>query len=390
MANNLTFDQIATVLNAIVNQATGQSAAAPVNTADFITQATTALKSGYDPLNTAISQVLERTIFSVRPYYEKFQGLRVDERQWGGMARKLNVVDKAFVNDDRYTLTDGSTVDQYIVRKPEVLQTNFYGGDTVSDYITVTTSQLDVAFRGPDELAEFWDMTLQNVADRHAQARESIARACVANFVGGIIASASTSQIIHLLSEYNAQTGLSLTATTVYQPANFAPFMKWAYARIAQASAMLTERSVKYHRNVTGKEIRRHSPYDRQKVFLYAPAQYQIEAEVLADTYHDNYIRYAANETVNYWQSIDSPDTIEVIPSYLAADGTITTAQSAVNQSNIFGVILDEESAGYVVKNEHLWSTPLNARGGYYNYWWHFDRRYWNDMTENGIVILMD
>lgn len=389
MANDLTFKQLATVLNSIVSQATGKASITPTNTSEFVAVGQTALLAGYDPVMNAVSQTLSKTIFSVRPYYEKFKGLRVDALRWGNHVRKLNPVDKDFVADDRYTLTDGQSVDQYIVRKPEVLQTNYYGGDTFSDYITVFRDQIDNAFTGPEQFGSFLSMVMGNISDKHAQARENLARACLANFIGGKSAGDSSS-VIHLLTEYNTQTELSLTAKTVYQPDNFAPFMQWAYARVAEVSAMLTERSRKFHINVTGKEVNRHSPYERQKVFMFAPTRYQMEARVLADAFHDNYLRYAANETVNFWQSIDTPDQIQVRPSYLLPSGAIQAATDPVTVDNIFAAIVDEEAAGYTIIHEWMAPTPFNARGGYTNMWWHFDRRYWNDFTENGVIFTLD
>ena len=63
-ASTMTFNQIATILNAIHNQATGSTAIAPLTTADFVNQAKAALETGVDPVMQAVSQVLSRTIFS--------------------------------------------------------------------------------------------------------------------------------------------------------------------------------------------------------------------------------------------------------------------------------------------------------------------------------------
>ena len=65
MANNLTFNQIATILNSVNAQATGRTDIAVTNTAEFISVANTTLLSGYDNVINAISQVLSRTIFSI-------------------------------------------------------------------------------------------------------------------------------------------------------------------------------------------------------------------------------------------------------------------------------------------------------------------------------------
>ena len=72
-ANSLSFNQIATILNSIVTQATGQAQITPVNGADFVTVAQTGLLAGYDNLMGAISQVLSRTLIANRPHYRKFQ-----------------------------------------------------------------------------------------------------------------------------------------------------------------------------------------------------------------------------------------------------------------------------------------------------------------------------
>ena len=388
--NDLTFNQLSTVLNSIVQQATGKQAQQVTNTAEFVSVAQTALKTGYDPVLQAVSQVLSRTIFSIRPYTRKFGGLMVSNQQFGNIVRKLNIADKDWENDSRFELTDGSGMDMYKVNKPTILQTNFYGANVFEKSLTIFKDQLDCAFSSPDEFGRFVSMTMTNASDMIEQAHENLARATLANFIGGKI-SGDAASVIHLLTEYNTITGLAtpLTAETVYQPANFKPFMQWVYSRVASLSSLMTERTQKFHINVTGKEISRHTPVNKQKVYLYAPARYQTETMVLADVYHDNFLRMADNETVNFWQSIDKPDEINVQPVYLQTDGTLKTGE-ALNKANIFGVMFDEEAAGYTVVNQWSAPTPFNVKGGYSNIFWHFTDRYWNDFTENGVVLLLD
>ena len=391
MANTLTIDQASTVLNAIVAQATGNTAIATADTKDFVTVAQTGLLAGYDPLLSAISQVLSRTIFSVRPYTRKFKSLEADSITYGNHVRKINIADKAAVNDDRLPLTDGLAVDQQKVSKPTVLQTNFYGAQTYQRQYTIFKDQLDTAFTSPEEFARFISMVVQNVSDMIEQDHEQFARMTVANYIGGVLSGPNAAnQVIHLLTEYNTATGLSLTSTTVLQPANYPGFVKWAFARIAALSALLTERSEVFHTNVTGKPIQRHTPESEQRVYLYAPSKFGIESRVLADTYHDNYLSLAKHEAVNFWQSIKTPDTINVKPTWMKADGTLQSASNAVVQGSVFGVIFDREAMGYTTVNQWSSPAPFNAAGGYTNVFFHFTDRHWNDFTENGIVLLMD
>lgn len=388
-ANDLSFNQLSTVLNSIVAQATGKNPLAITNTSEFISVAQTALKTGYDPLLQSISQVLSRTIFSTRPYYRKFGGIQVDNQKWGNITRKLNISDKDWENDVRFELVDGESVDMYKVNKPNILQTNFYGANVYERSYTIFKDQLDCAFSGPDEFARFLSMVTGNCTDMIEQAHENLARATVANYIGGKVKGDADS-CIHLLTEYNALTGLALTKENVYQPANYKPFIDWVYSRIAALTELMTERSQLFHTNITGKTINRHTPLQRQRVYLYAPARFNIESMSLANTYNYNFLKMAYNETVNYWQSIQSPSKINVKPSYLKADGTITTPEAALEQDDIFGVIFDEEALGYTVMNQWSATTPFNAKGGYSNVFFHFTDRFWNDFTENGLVLLLD
>ena len=401
MANDLTFTQASAILNEIQSQATGASTIAAVDSASFITSAQTALKTGYDPLMKAISQVLSRTIFSVRPYRRKFNGIMVDQITFGNRVRKLSIADSDLVNDDRYQYPvayttgktppngDGLAVDQQIQRKPKILETNFYGANVYQDYYTIYKDQLDCAFT--DEFSRFITMVTQNVTDKLEQVRENIARATIANHIGAICNEAQNGRVVHLLTEYKTLTGLKdLTAQSVYQPANFKPFMQWVFARISSISAMMTERSEMFQTVVNEMHILRHTPLDRQKVYLYAPARFQTETMAIADTYHDNFLRFADNETVNFWQSIETPDSISVKPVYIGTDGALVTPDTAVEQAGIFGIIFDEEALGYTTMQQWANPAPFNARGGYTTMWIHETQRSWSDLTEKAVVLLLD
>ena len=387
--NDLTFTQISTLLNSIIDQATGQTTLAPTNAAEFITVGQSALKTSKDLLMNSISQVLSKTIISNRPYTRKFKGLEVSQQQWGAWDRKISFVDRDFQDNQRLPLTDGVAIDDQKFVMDHVVQTNFYGKVGYEQRWSITRDQLYDAFQGPDQFASFISGKLQVMSDQVEQKNETLARAVICNLIAGTIAAGNKNQVVHLLTEYNAATGLDLTNTTVFNPDNYPNFIKWVYARIAAVSSMLTERSSLYHFNLKDSPVMRHTPEADQRVFMFAPNKYQIDARVLSDVYHDNYLKKAVTEVVNYWQSIQDPSKINITPVYPNADGEVISGE-AVTINNVFCVIMDRMAAGYTIFDQHTNVAPYNAAGDYQNYFMKWVDRYINSFDENAVVFLLD
>lgn len=397
MANDLSFNQLSTVLTEITNQATGVSNITPINTSSFVTVAQTALKTGYDPLSTAISQVLSKTIFSVRPYTRKFKGLNVSNQRYGNHVRKLLTIDKPFETDKR--ITEVETVDQYKINKPKVLQTNFYGANQYQKSVTIYKDQLDCAFSSPDEFASFISMIMQNASDMIEQAHEETARATINNLISGIYAAETTEgpentmaksnggkRAINLLTLYNQTNGSALKVNDIFKSANFESFVKFAFSTINTIADLMTDRNTLFSSQITDYTIIRHTPKDRMKFYLYTDLVNKINSEVYSTVFNPDFLKLVDFERVNFWQSALNPSQIQNTPVMLNKDGTLETV-SATSIENVFGVLFDEEAAGYTTVNEWSKPSPFNARGGYYNQFWHFTDRYWNDFTENAIVF---
>ena len=345
--------------------------------------------TGYDKLLTAMSQVLTRTIFSVRPYNAKFAGLRASPQRFGNHTRKVNYLDDDFEDSPAFELQQGQSIDMYTVNKPRVVQTNFYGFNTYAKHKTFYDNQLDMSLRTLDEWAEFFNGVMVNINSQIEQVHENVARATIANFIGGVNV-ANPSCVVHLLTEYNTLTGQQLTVNDVYKSDNFIAFVRWLYARIEVFSERLTERTQLWHVNIEGNEVKRHTPKNKQKVYLFNDFMSQARTMVLSDLFQRDSMKMVDYEGVNFWQSIDSPDSIDVTPVYTnAKDGTLVTGEEQ-QINKVLGVIFDEEAIGFMPKNQAMGATPHNVAGRYTNLWWHWDECYYNDFTENGIVLLLD
>lgn len=375
-------------LNEIIKQATGVKNIAIISD-DFTSIATTSLGIAPDALLNAISQVISRTVFSIRPYNRKFAGLFVDNMKWGNHVRKINIGDKDWEANVSYDLVDGHSIDADIVSKPDILQTNFYGQCVYSKHYTVFRDQLNIALQNEAEFERFYTMLVQNTMDMIEQCHENTARATICNLIGGKV-KADTSNVIHLVTEYNDVTGLELDSDTVKKPENFVPFYKWAFSRIKTISGLMTERSLQYHMNITGHNIMRHTPVQNQRLYLYTPEMNNVESSVFSTVFNEQYLKMMDYEGVNFWQSIKTPMGINVKSRYISASGGLTSDSTGTATSNILGVLMDEEAAGITTYGARTATTPYNARGEYTNVWFHFNDRYWNDFTENAVVFLLD
>ena len=401
MASYLSFNQLSTVLTDIVSQATGQKELAPVDTSSFITVARKGIVSGYDPLITAISQVLSRTIFSVRPYSRKFKGLNVSNQQYGNQVRKLLTIDKPFEDDDRLKLTDGKSIDQYVVNKPKVLETNFYGANIYQKSVTIYKDQLDCAFSSPDEFASFISMVMQNASDMIEQAHEETSRGTIVNLIAGVFAMETNKEVadlakanggrraVNLLKLYNDETGKNLTVADAFKAENFEGFIKFTFSAINTIADLMTDRNSLFCSQLTGYPILRHTPKDRMRFYLNADMMNKINSEVYSTVFNPDFLKMVDFERVNYWQSALSPSSVNAKATVLKSDGTLIDIDNVL-LSKVVGVLFDEEAAGYTIVNQWSQPTPFNAKGGYYNQFWHFTDRYWNDFTENAVVFYMD
>lgn len=387
--NSMTKEQAYTLISAIHAQATGTIAIAPVSTEDFISIAQATLQAGFEQTLNAVTQVLGRTLIAVRPYDEKFKGLQMNAETWGGIIRKINYADRGAEADSVHYTVDGLAVDQFVVRKPLVLETRYVGSDVYQGSYTIYREQLKTAFENESNFGSFMTGLMTHFLNERTQWLEELKRTILINAIAGIYEMNNSDQIVHLLTEYNTLTGLTLTSSTVYQPANFKPFMEWAYSRISEVSRLFTERSQKFQQAITGYPIMRHTPVADQRVYVDAKMLEQMDAMVLADTYHDNFLRYADVEAVSYWQAIENPREVQATPVILDNTGTIQSG-TAQTLSEVVGIMFDRDALGYNIYNESLDASPYNAKGLYYNLFAHMDVQLQTDYTEKMCIFLLD
>lgn len=402
--NDMTFSQAATLLNAVVKQATGQTSPANIATpADLVAVAQTALKTGYDPVMNAVSQVWSRTIFAARDYRTKFNDLEMSLQRYGNAIRKISPVSGLMVDDNRYLwpvaydatghagnpLGNGESVDMYKINKQDVLQTNFYGTAVYEQDYTIFKDQFDAAFSSADEFMRFNAMNMTERNNDRESYRENVARVLQANFIGGIIDENANTRVINVLTLYNDKTGLTMDQNSVFQPENFSGFIRWLYAYINTLAKMMSERTQLYQTIINNKPILRHTDKENLRVALATQFCEQIRAMVVSNIYNPGDLSLPQYKEVNYWQSPEDPLALDITPVYTDSTGAVKNG-SKVTKQTVIGVMHDVDALGYARVNPWSGITPLNIKGGYWNETYHETIKTISDNTEKAVVLLLE
>lgn len=396
MANTYTKTDVYAIMNELVAQTMGSDSTLKVfDSTSFVTVGAKLLTFGTEKTLNALTEMFAKTIFSVRPYKSKFNILESDNRLWGAITRKVTALYKELEgttdnNTDLATpLANGESVDPWVINKPEVIETVFIGTNTIQKSITnFTQSQLNVAFSSEAEFVAFLGLIATEFENELEKTFETEKRGTVLNYLGACI---KTGLYKDLVAEFNTTYGTTFSRTdllTTY----FENFAKFVIATIEKDSNLLEEFSYNNHLSITGySKIPRHTPKADQRMLFYEPFFIDVKANVFSSLFHPELLKIGDYEKVNYWENINEPTKISVKPNYIDETGESvgTSIDDPVTSDYVLGVLYDRQAMGWTNIFEQTATTPINARGLYYNTFYHSQSKPWNDLTENGIVYVL-
>lgn len=421
----LSIEQAGKVLNAAFKQATGQEVISQLATGDYVSIATMAQRVGYEQMTNALSQVLTRTYIRVRAYSAKFRSLIKTEEQYGNMVRKITYIDRDIPEGDMTrNIEDGKEYSPYKVRKPQAIQTAYYGFNHIDDYITIFKTQWDTALSSGSELQRFISGIMQEWYNKLEQYHEQYSRATLINLIGGTQAYNKDTAVTgarltrpemvrHLLTEYNTEHGTTLTRDALLADRNaFTQFAEDLAYKMDTIVRQMGERTTLYHvsplKSITAEgvavtvPIKRHTPRENLQCYMLAPFWDRVKRVVRPGLFANEYLEYIKFDEVAFWQNIETPEKINANVSYFKPANVYTggskTTYSMLNDSGnaaielpyVLGVMFDDEAAAICYKNMWSAATPMNPAHGFQTNYIHEDVQWRNDNTENCCVLLLD
>lgn len=370
-------NQIYSLVNSVCNQAIGKTALTVVDTSTLVSMGNIVLSSqnSTEAFLDTLVQRIGRTVLSFRAYRNKLSDMVLNDFEYGAILQKIKVAMPDAVEDKMFGLVDGQSVDHYIVAKPKVAQKLFTSRTPYSFFVTIQRETLKEAFTSESAMTGFIGAIFGEVRNKIELALEDLGRACIANMV------ANTSHEVKLVTLYNAAVA-SADAVTLANCLNNADFLRFAISEIKEYMDGFTDMSTMYN---DGTETR-HTPYEDQRLKVLSKLERRLETVVQWAAFNEDYVKLSGYQKLNFWQSAQSPESIKVTP-ISASDGT---KGEETQIDNIVAILHDRDALGIYKISEDVATTPVNARGMYYNTFWHEKQLWFNDMSENFVMFTLN
>ena len=416
MGKVLTVQDCHNLMNSLVKQATGQQSITVIDSSSFVSAGETVLATGTENVINSLSLIIGRTLVAVRPYKAKFLLINaLNSGVYSNRIRKISYYSKdaqasGMYNTQLYTnLKEGYTNGQNVIaenptstksmweqNQPIALEMNFAGSDTWDDSLTIYEKQLQVAFESEANFSQFMSGIMTEKSNDMESQKEAFNRMCVLNEIGMVydMAEDRPMSCVNLTKEYNTKYGTSYTSAEL-RTTYLESFLKFFVAYVKNISNYLEERSSNYHLsptktvNGTTYKLLRHTPKNRQKMFLYEPLFIEAKANVLPSIFNPEYLDIKNYEPINYWQSIDNRSSVKITPAIYDKVSGEQKKGNEVDLDYVVGLLFDEDAMMIDYQFDGSYSTPLEARKLYRNIFWHYTKNAINDPTENAVLFYM-
>lgn len=319
------------------------------------------------------------TIDGWRVYRSKFSVVARNQMEWGAIVQKINVRMPDAVEDESVKVgeMDGQAIDQWVIRNPKADVEYFDNVTPYSFFVTIQERWLKEAFLSAGAMAGFIAQVFGKIQNKIEATHENLARATVGNY----ILNTGDAQVYPLVTMYNAWFNKTLTT----QEALFDNgFLRYMVGFINSMSDDMETMSVLYNK----KGYDRFTDKSYQNLYLLSFVLQQVRTQVAYSAFNKDEIMAKPDIVVPYWQAATAVRNLNDFTTISSVSGTTAAGEKTVN--NIIGVLFDYEALGTFRDEQIVRTTPSNARGLYYNTFWHERQMWFNDLTENFVVFTLN
>lgn len=382
-------NQIYTIVNEVNAEAFGSADIDVIDSQGLVSLGDTVLSSSTNTeafLNTLVQRI-GRTIISFRQYRNKLSDMVVNDFEYGAILQKIRVHLTEAETDPAYALTDGQSVDPWKINKPDVEQKLFVTRTPYMFSVTIARKQLKEAFLNESAMGAFIGAIFGQVRNSIEVSLESLGRHCIANMIGEFTPATPSggeattlNHEVALCTLYNTARGYESTDagfvdedTALFNE----DFLRFAVKTMKMYSDNMTDMSTLYNDG----EIETFTPREDQRLKVLSSFERALETVVQYSAFNEEMVKLNAFSTLNFWQSAQDPSYVKV---ERASDG------AQVVKTHIVGVLYDRDALGMYKRDEDVMTTPVNARGLYYNTFYHQIELWFNDTSENFVYFTLN
>lgn len=342
--------------------------------------------NAYDKYVKSLINHIGKVIFVARSYNGGVPKVLMDGWEFGSILEKITMELPQATENESWELNDGQSYDPNIFYKPTVSAKFFNKMVTFEVPISITEKQVKQSFSNAQQLNSFLSM-IYNAVDKAMTVRtENLIMKTINNFIGEVVydeygggsqTGSSGVRAINLLYLYNDKFNLSLTADEALTDK---AFLRYAALQMRLYIKRLSRMSKLF--NIGQKE--RFTPKDLLHVVLLTDFVAGSEMYLQSDTFHKELVSLPNYEEVPYWQGSGTTydfDDISQIKISNASGNDITV-------KGVIGVMFDRDALG-VANVDRRTTTNYNPKAEFFNNWYKFDARYFNDLNENFIVFFV-
>lgn len=325
-----------------------------------------------------------KVIFVNRPYKGKVPSVLMDAWEFGSVLEKITAEIPTATENKTWDLSDGTEYKQDIFYKPSVSAKFFNSKVTFEVPISITERQVRESFSNAAQLNGFLSMLYDAVDKSMTIKTDALVMRTINAMTAATFANeplGGEARAINLLARYNTQFGKNLTVTDAMHNADFMRFASYVIALYADRMQTISTLF-----NVGGKA--RFTSADRLHIVLLSDFAKGAQTYLYSDTFHNEFVKLPAAETVPYWQGSGKTYAFDDCAKIYTSTTTnnVTTTHT---YNGVLGVMFDRDALG-VCNTDRRVTSAYNAKAEFFNNFYKFDASYFNDTNENFVVFYVE
>lgn len=364
--------QIATILNTITEEITGESGIVQEDLTGVVDLGNTVFSADWkDNYVKSMIDRIGKSIFVDRPYSGFAPSILRSDWEYGSILAKHRTKDFEAVENPSWKLTPGTTVDQFEYNPPEVAQGFWNQRQSWQIECSFAEEQVKSAFTSASEMNTFFSMIETTIDGSRTQKMDALAMRCINRLIAGT----TGNQAAAIKADYQEIYGAM--PSNILNP----DFLRFLAYKVLDYKDLLKVRSTLFNQGAAG--YNRHTPPEFLHVVMCSAVGRALDVFLQSDTYHEDFTDIGSYETVPYWQAVTASNAVDLATrmSISIADG-----ESTYTLDNVMGVMFDRDAVALNNTNMRVTSS-YNANGEYYNNFYKVDTNCMVDLNENAVVL---